>query len=75
MSFYANIFCWTYFRLETSLKYFSEMVIFGTIMKDKEDKPNVEKQDSERYTIFHALMDAMNEKEKRKSKLRRFLHL
>ncbi|MEM2912438.1 MAG: hypothetical protein QW146_08035 [Candidatus Bathyarchaeia archaeon] len=44
-------------------------------MKGDEDKSNAENQNSERYTIFHALMDAMHEKEKRKSRLRRFLRL
>jgi hypothetical protein len=36
-------------------------------------KEKVEVPNYERYTIFNALLEAMNEKKQRKSKLRRFL--
>jgi hypothetical protein len=36
--------------------------------KEKAKDPNYE-----RYTIFNALLEAMNEKKQRKSKLRRFV--
>ena len=42
-------------------------------MKNCMTRKNEKPSSNDRYTIFHALLDAMNEKKRKKSRWRRFL--
>jgi hypothetical protein len=47
---------------------FSEKALTGKDKHNKDDKGNASSTQSEHYTIFHALFDALKEKDKKHKK-------